>query len=58
MLAAGIDPGEHRKAAKVAGVEKAANSFEVVAREWLGKQMWKEAYRVKVVAWMEKDVFP
>jgi hypothetical protein len=37
QLAAGIDPGEHRKAEKVAGVERAANSFEVVAREWLGK---------------------
>ncbi|MFC6842080.1 tyrosine-type recombinase/integrase [Xanthomonas theicola] len=58
LLAAGIDPGEHRKAAKVAGVEKAANSFEVVAREWLGKQTWKEGYRVKVVAWMANDVYP
>lgn len=58
LLASGIDPGEHRKAAKVAGVEKAANSFEVVTREWLGKQKWVESYRCKVVAWMENDVFP
>jgi len=58
LLASGIDPGEHRKAAKVAGVEKAANSFEVVTREWLGKQKWVESYRCKVVAWMDSDVFP
>lgn len=58
LLAAGIDPGEHRKAERAAGVERAANSFEVVTREWLGKQSWVEKYRVKVAAWMEKDVFP
>lgn len=58
LLASGIDPGEHRKAAKVAGVEKAANSFEVVTREWLGKQKWVESYRCKVVARMDNDVFP
>jgi len=58
LLASGIDPGEHRKAAKVAGVEKAANSFEVVTREWLGKQKWVESYRCKVAAWMDNDVFP
>lgn len=39
-------------------MEKAANSFEVVTREWLGKQKWVESYRCKVVAWMDNDVFP
>lgn len=58
QLAAGIDPGEHRKAEKAAGVERAGNSFEVVAREWLGKQTWVDGYKAKVVAWMENDVFP
>lgn len=58
QLAGGIDPGEHRKATKAAGVERAANSFEVIAREWLGKRDWVPAYLVKVTAWMENDVFP
>jgi integrase len=58
LLAAGIDPGEHRKAEKAAGEERAANSFEVVAREWLGKQTWVGHYRVKVEAWMANDVYP
>jgi len=58
LLAAGVDPGEHRKAEKAAGAERAANSFEVVAREWLAKRDWVEGYSVKVAAWLEKDVFP
>jgi len=57
-LAAGIDPGEHRKAEKAAGAERAANSFEVVAREWLGKQAWVPGYLDKVAAWLANDVFP
>jgi len=34
LLADGIDPSEHRKALRTARVDRAANSFEVVAREW------------------------
>jgi len=58
LLAAGIDPGAQRKAEKAAGSERAANSFEVVAREWLGKQTWVPGYREKVAAWLDNDVFP
>lgn len=58
LLAAGIDPSEQRRAEKAAGEERAANSFEVIAREWLGKQTWVEHYRVKVEAWMVNDVYP
>ena len=38
LLAAGVDPSEQRKVEKAAGVEAAANSFEVVARSWLETQ--------------------
>ena len=38
LLAAGVDPGEQRKAAKAAGEERAANSFAVIAAEWLALQ--------------------
>lgn len=62
MLARGIDPGEHRKAVAQAKAELAANTFEVTAREWLGewlgKRDWVPKYSVKVVAWMENDMFP
>lgn len=55
LLAAGIDPGERRKAVKRAGEERAANSFEAVAREWLAikapewtaRQLQKETDRLK-----------
>lgn len=58
LLAANVDPAEHRKAEKAAGQERAANSFEVVAREWLAKQTWVPGYSSKVAAWMDNDVFP
>lgn len=58
LLAAGVDPSEHRKAEKAAGDERAGNSFEVVAREWLGKRDWVDSYAVKVTAWLDNDVFP
>lgn len=43
LLAAGVDPGEQRKAVKLAGVERAANSFAVIAEEWLAKQAGRMA---------------
>ncbi len=60
LLAAGVDPGEHRKAEKAAGDDKAANSFEVVAREWLGKQSptWAASHGDKIAARLERDLFP
>lgn len=58
LLAAGVDPGEERKAQKAAAFERAGNGFEVVAREWLAKQKWVPHYRCKVEAWMAKDVYP
>ncbi len=34
QVAAGIDPGEHRKARQSAKAVRQANCFEVIAREW------------------------
>ncbi|MEO6927049.1 MAG: integrase arm-type DNA-binding domain-containing protein [Rhodanobacter sp.] len=60
LLAAGVDPGEQRKAAKAAGEERAANSFEVIAREWFAKHEphWTLGHSSKVIARLEKDAFP
>lgn len=60
LLAQGVDPGETRKAVKAAGAEKAANSFEVIAREWFAKHMTgkAESHKNKVIARLENDVFP
>lgn len=58
LLAQGIDPSQQKKAAAAARAELGANTFEVIAREWLTKREWVEGYRVKVVAWFDNDVFP
>lgn len=60
LLAAGVDPGEHRKAEKAAGDDKAANSFEVIAREWFAKQspIWVASHADKIIQRLERDVFP
>jgi hypothetical protein len=39
LLAGGVDPSAHRKAGKAARSDRAANSFEVVTREWYGKMI-------------------
>ncbi len=60
LLAAGVDPSAQRKAEKLAGSERAANSFEVVAREWYAKQstQWVASHAVKIIRRMERDLFP
>ncbi len=60
LLAAGVDPGEQRKAEKAAGEERASNSFEVIAREWFAKHepQWTLGHSSKVIARLENDAFP
>jgi integrase len=60
LLANGIDPSEHRKAAKVAQDESETNSFEVVAREWFARRSpnWALGHSSKIIARLERDIFP
>lgn len=60
LLAADIDPSENKKATKAAGERKAANSFEVVAREWHGKfsPSWAVTHSSKIIRRLEMEVFP
>ena len=60
QLAAGIDPGEHRKAHKSARADASANSFEAVAREWFTKMLptWSPDHADKIIKRFERDVFP
>ena len=59
-LAAGIDPSASRRAAKASLRENAANSFELVAREWLrqNESMWSESHGQRVLRLFERDLFP
>ncbi len=38
LLAEGVDPSASRKAKKEGNVQETTNTFEAVAREWLGRQ--------------------
>lgn len=58
LLSRGLDPAEHRKAERAAGMERSGNTFEVIAREWLAKQTWVPHYRIKVEAWFQNDIWP
>ena len=60
LLADGIDPGANRKAVKASGALSAANSFEVVAREWYDKFApgWAKDHGNRIIRRLERDVFP
>ncbi|MGA2709763.1 MAG: tyrosine-type recombinase/integrase [Steroidobacteraceae bacterium] len=60
LLDAGVDPSENRRAAKAARVQGAANSFEVVAREWIDQQMksWVKGHGERILTRFEHDIFP
>ena len=60
LAAQGINPGEERKARKASVTAKKANTFEVVAREWIAKNTptWSTANTKKVTSIFEKNVFP
>ena len=60
LLANGVDPGTVKKAQKAARLERAANSFEVLAREWYEKQTgtWSDSHGVRILRRFERDVFP
>ncbi|MES9899213.1 MAG: integrase arm-type DNA-binding domain-containing protein [Sedimenticola sp.] len=60
LLANEIDPSENRKAKKAAKVERAGNSFEVVAREWFTKHEpnWSANHANRIIRRLERDIFP
>lgn len=59
-IARGIDPVQAKKAEKRRRSEHHANTFEAVAREWHETQVprWSTSYGEKVLAGLEKHVFP
>jgi len=58
QLAAGIDPGQARKAEKLS--RAGAESFEAIAREWHTKyaSTWVASHRDRILRRLEKDIFP
>ncbi len=60
LLVNGIDPGVNRKAQKAVKQERAANSFEVVTREWYSKNApnWAAHHGDRIIRRFERDIFP
>lgn len=60
LLANGVDPSENRKAIKSTKMDRAANSFEVVGREWLTKYSptWTSNHGGRIIRRFERDIFP
>ena len=60
LLANGIDPGVHRKVMEAAHTDRAANSFEIIAREWFAKHSpnWAPSHSDKIIKRFERDIFP
>lgn len=60
LLAAGLDPSAAKRAQKLAQHDSVRNSFEALAREWMGQQgsKWTASHRAKVARRLEVNVFP
>jgi hypothetical protein len=60
QIDAGTDPAQARRAAKQQRTISAANTFEVIAREWHANKedSWKESTSKNVLQRLEKDIFP
>lgn len=60
QLAQGIDPSAEKQARKLASNQAAANSFEVIAREWLAIKMSDKSKRHqdRTRTALERDLFP
>ncbi len=60
LVAKGVDPGEHKKVVKAATLDRTANSFEVVAREWFAGQEpgWAESHAEKFIQRLGKGHLP
>jgi len=60
LLANGVDPGEHRKAKKLALAKSIENSFEVVATEWLKQfsSKWTASHKFRLLRRIEQHLLP
>lgn len=60
LLAEGIDPSQHRKVMKSAAIDRVANSFELITREWFAKYSpnWVESHADRIIRRFERDIFP
>lgn len=60
LLVNNTDPSAIKQVRKTVTVELSQNSFEIIAREWFDrhKANWRDNHSSKIIARLEKDVFP
>ena len=60
QIAAGIDPGQQRKAECQTLIEQTQNTFEAIAREWfvMVSPTWVKSHSSKIIRRLEREVFP
>lgn len=60
VIGRGDDPGYLRRAEKERATKEAAETFEAIAREWLGHQSgaWSPGHAERIRTGLEADVFP
>lgn len=60
QIALGVDPSKAKVEARRLAISEAANTVELVSREWLERQSgrWSEGYSKKVLRRLEHDLFP
>ena len=59
QLSGGHDPIQQKRQNKTRAIESAANTFELVAREWHDKKAaeWSEKHHAQVINFLEAEVF-
>jgi integrase len=60
LIADGVDPADNKRAQKAAKADRAANSFEIIAREWFEarKDKWAPSHSGRLIKRLQNDVFP
>lgn len=60
LMLQGVDPARHRDDAKRLLTDRAANTFEKVAREWYANKVptWAERTAKNMIVRLEADIFP
>ncbi|EDQ6205875.1 tyrosine-type recombinase/integrase [Salmonella enterica subsp. enterica] len=58
LVSEGINPAQARQLDKIRKTNEAANTFEVIAREWLQMKDWAEITKVRRLDMLERVVFP
>jgi len=59
LVRQGVHLSRHRKNQRAIKDAQRANTFELVAREWMSKQQtWSPNYRKQILNGLERDIFP